>query len=309
MSIQASVISNRIGVHNDSIALLIAGADFVERSGGLYASPFWDKDSNDTIDKSRDEFFITGISLVPIVQLLASMPVVNNWRTVFDVTYIWQLKPLLQSLISIDSLCQSNCYMDASIIVRSLHSRVQQMTLFSLNPYLYDKWLKEPKAEIFLDGHVRRELGNHNISIFPHLYDWFSEVVHGQYLACTDLGYFEKGIFNDLSAIKNLIYTASKFLFGAVCWVGISALKLDQADNDIDLESDATFELANAIREKIMIPNRVEHFMTMHPEDRHLEKDGKNKYVIRYFDFEEYRRQLALFHRKSQPKKLNKKYC
>nr|WP_321486882.1 hypothetical protein [uncultured Draconibacterium sp.] len=44
-------------------------------------------------------------------------------------------------------------------------------------------------------------------------------------------------------------------------------------------------------------------------EDRHVEKMGKNEYVIgRNYNFNSIKEQIAKFHRKGQKKKLSKRY-
>jgi hypothetical protein len=63
------------------------------------------------------------------------------------------------------------------------------------------------------------------------------------------------------------------------------------------------------IREHLLQPARLDHLWTMLAEDRHWEKVSKTETAVaKWFDFDEYQRQLALFHRKGQRKTLGKKY-
>ena len=214
----------------------------------------------------------------------------------------------MQGFHSVDMLCSTNCYLDAASILRTIHSRVQQIIIFSLNPFLYDYWLSNPKDEIFFDGHIRKELSKNKLYLYPHFYEWLSESVHGQEKAQSELGYFEKGIFPDIPSVKKTIYIIGKFLLGVAGWVGLCAVIEDAEDEILSDQKNALISLYNQITNEFMAPGRIDQFLTIMAEDRHVEKVGKNKFATRLFDFDEYKRQLALFHRQTKPKTLSGKY-
>lgn len=84
---------------------------------------------------------------------------------------------------------------------------------------------------------------------------------------------------------------------------------LEDADKEIVKDhKEALLHLDDQIKTEFMAPNRIEQLFTIMAEDRHIERIGKKKFVTRLFDFEEYQRQLSLFHRKSRPKQLSNKY-
>ena len=182
------------------------------------------------------------------------------------------------------------------------------LALFALGPHLFDEWLKDPRDKRFLDGRIRDELANHGISIFPHLYEQFSESVHGQYQALADAGYLEEGLLRRIVALENQVLVASKLLFGAVGTLGLSALELWPREG-IRENLDESKELFGFLLDQILPPHRWGHLFTTIAEERHWRPAGKDKEIVaEWLDHGELRRQLELFGRKSRPKELGRPY-
>jgi len=68
-------------------------------------------------------------------------------------------------------------------------------------------------------------------------------------------------------------------------------------------------ELFQWIKENYLVANRIDQIWTFLAEERHVVKVGKDKYQIgSSFDFDGLPVQIEKFHRKSQRKRLSKKY-
>jgi len=169
-----------LGVPLDSCGLFLDAARWLEASGGPAASSYWTAVDLPLVDRQRDEFFVAGALALIGAHLVAAEPGGSDWRIRYDGAYLFETKPLAQTICSIDLLCSARCYVDAISVVRTLQSRVQLLVLFSLGPHLFDEWLVDSGAKKFRDGEVRKELAAHSLDIFPHLYHWFSDVVHGR---------------------------------------------------------------------------------------------------------------------------------
>jgi hypothetical protein len=178
----------------------------------------------------------------------------------------------------------------------------------ALGTHLFDEWLKSPKEPRFFDSRVRDELANHGITTFPHLYEHASEITHGQYLALTEAGYMETGLFPRIPAIENRILASTKLLFGIIGAVGSNVLALNPREK-IDQDLHEHKALFSFMEEDILKPNRFDHILASIAEDRHWLKISKDKVAIaHWFSVSDFRRQLELFRRSSQPKPLGKLY-
>lgn len=285
---------------------LTAGAMFFEISGGLPGSHYWKNKEFDI----RDEYFVILNAYLSSAEFIHKFEGNNEWKKSFDVSYLFQVKLNMQSALSLELLTRSHCYADAFTVIRSLLSRVNFLILFALNPELYDEWLKNPKDEKFLDGHVREELANQGIYVAPHLYELSSEIIHGQGQALSDIGYFEKGVFPEIFAIYNQIFVISKFIFGMMYYTFICMTVQDFEKKEQPEELKMHLELFDWLQKNYLLPNRSDHMYTILAEDRFWEKIGKNKYNIGgLHNFEGLKSQIEKFHRSSgQEKKLGKKY-
>ena len=239
---------------------------------------------------------------------LYACPSISDRQQEFAVAYLFLLKGLAQTASSVHTLSSAGCYLDAISVIRSLHGRVNLLALFALGPHLFDEWLKTPKESRFLDGHIRDELANHKITIFPHLYEQFSETIHGQYQALAETGYLQEGLFPRIFAIENQVLVASKLLFGVVGCIGLSVLALWPCQAIVaDLKEEET--LFAFLVDKLLPPYRFDHLFTSIAEDRHWRKSGKDRKIVgEAFDHTEFRRQVELFGRKQRPKELGKPY-
>lgn len=299
-----------LGVPPEAVEYPLSGALYLEGVGGPSLASFWNEVSPGLVARQRDEFFLAGTTALAVAMLPRDVPHRNEWRLAFDVAYLFQTKPVVQAIKAVDLLCGARCYSDAFSVIRTLHSRTQQLVLFSLGPHLFDEWLRHPRHEKFLDGHIRDELSNHGIHVFSYLYDQFSEIVHGQFHALSEAGYFEVGLFPEIPAVANMVFVAAKFLFGVIGWTGMCAVLVDQDGvAQRPTQVDALAAIYAAMFRSTLLPARFDHLWTMVAEERHWERAGKDKTIIaKWFLFEEYQRQLQLFHRRVQPKSLGKKY-
>ncbi|KAF0148025.1 MAG: hypothetical protein FD143_2968 [Ignavibacteria bacterium] len=292
-------------IPDHSIANIVAGAAYYENLNGVPSTEYWNNKDFDT----RDEFFVILNSFFGFFSLVKRIPERNEWRLKFDVAFLFQLKSTSQSAFSINLLTSKHCYPDAFAICRTMISRLNQLILFAFNPELFDEWLKNPKDEKFLDGHIRNELTNNGISTVSHLYELTSEIIHSQYEGLVNAGYFEKGLFPEIPALRNQIFVIAKFILGMSYQTVLSMFLKDCDENNIPDELKYYNDLFEWFLKSYLVPNRIDHVFTFLAEDRHVEKVGKDKYKIgSTFNFNEVRNQIGKYHRKGQPKRLSKKY-
>lgn len=292
-------------IPDDSFVDIIAGAQYFEHFGGTELTEYWKTSNFD----NRDEMFVILNTFLSLTSLIKKIPHKAEKRLEFDVAFLFQLKSVAQTFFSIDTLNQRNCYSDCYSLIRTLLSKLNLLILFSINPKLFDKWLKEPKNEIFLDGKVRQELNNSGIYTAPYLYELTSEIIHGQYEALNDIGYLSgQGLFNEIKPIRNQVYVLSKFILGFKIKIMLTMLRIDFGTSyNKDLNN---FEnLYEWFLKSYLNPSRIDQLFTFIAEDRHWEKVGKDTFSGgRPFNYNEFAEQLQKFHKSSQPKKLSKKY-
>ena len=290
----------------------IAAAMYLEHMGTPGTEFWWPADSSpdevtNWLARRHSEFSLVATSTLSLVHLFAR-PSKSDREIEFDVAFLFFAKGLASSAATIQLLTTSRCYADAFAVVRTLHTRVNLLALVALGPHLFDDWLKSPKEPRFRDGRVRGELAHHGIYTFPHMYEQASEVVHAQFTALAETGYMETGLFPRLPAIENRVLASAKFLFGIAGWIGVNVLLSRagrQPDQDIS-DHEALFAFLDS---DILAPDRIDHLPTSIAEDRHWVAIAKNKMAFgQWFSSEEYRRQLELFQRASQPKRLGKNY-
>jgi len=285
---------------------------YLEEMGAPEAALWWPAENPDDkvanwLARQHTEFSLVVTSALSLAPLFGQ-PSTLDWEIDFNIAYLFFAKGCAQAAAAIQLLTHSRCYADAFTTVRGLHTRVNFLTLMALGPHLFDEWLKSPKESRFLDGHVRDELANHEIGTFPHVYEHASEVVHAQFTALAEAGYMETGLFPRVPAIENRVLASAKFLFGIIGWVGVSVLAL-QAGSRIDQELRDHENLFAFLDRDILAPNQFDHLLASIAEDRHWTTIGKDKMAIaHWFSASEFRRQLELFHRSSQPKRLGKQY-
>lgn len=297
------LIKNKVYV-NSIIDLIVTGFHF-EKMGSISIEDYW-VDEKFTM---RDEFFIIFNAYLNLGILIGENKHNTDWKEDFEIAYLFQNKSNIQSALSINILTKNNCYADALSICRTLISRTNLLLLSALNPNLFDVWLKNPKSEIFLDGHIRKELENNGIRTIPHLYEFASEIIHSQAEGLSDIGYFENGLFPQLLPIENQIWVTVKFVFAISYYSMICMTLEDFKGKQIPEKLKYHVELFDSLLKNILVYNRVEHMQTFIAEDRHWEKVGKvKKNIGGFFDFPGFREQIEKFHRKAQPKTLSKKY-
>jgi hypothetical protein len=293
-------------IPNDFIKKLFIGAGIYQELGGIKSEDYWTTEEFDI----RDEYFVVFISYISMFNdLRKEIPYQNEWRLKFDVAFLYQVKSNSQSCKSLDMLLRNHCYADAFVICRTMISRLNLLLLCSLNPALFDEWLKNLKHEKFLDSHIRKELKNNGLSIATHLYEQASEVVHGHNQAMTEMGYFKKGYFPVASTVKDKIYIIAKFVIATSYITMIKMSELDFGKSIFPQALQKHRKMFNWLEPSYLAPNRVDQLFSLLPEDRFWKEVGKNKYKASLsYDYSEIQDQLEKFHRKGQKKKLSKKY-
>ena len=303
---RATSVLKWLQLPDSTLTQLVSGALWFEHVGGSPHEDYWNISDVLTM---RDEFFAVATAYFATAASVSSLSHKGELAQAFHVPLLFHLKANAQAVRSIDQLCTNNCYSDAFSVIRTLHSRVNLLILFSLNPYLFDEWLADPKDPKFLDGKVRKVLRDNDISTMDHMYEFYSEIIHGQAEALTDVGYFTHGVFPELPAIRNQAYVSGKLLLAAAghTLVAINKAGLNGASS-IELANDLQ-SLYAALDGYTLAFGRLEHFQTVLAEDRHWTKSGKDKFEAGgAYSSDQVADQIAKFHRIKQPKRLHTPY-
>ncbi|MGP0592919.1 hypothetical protein ACTRXD_10355 [Nitrospira sp. T9] len=301
-----------LGVPKDLSHIPLTGALYCQEMGGPEISTYWSgpevAEQSNLIQKQRGEMFLVVNSVLSLAHLYARASSPGRHQE-FDFTFLFFLKGFAQTAASVNLLCGAGCYLDALALIRSLASRVNLLALFALAPHLFDEWLIEPKDKCFSDGNVRKELSSHGITIFPHFYKQFSEVIHSQYQAVGEAGYMQKGLFPKVVSIENQILVASKLLFGVIGNIGLSVLALCPRP-EIREELKEEKRLFAFFVHELLPPNRFDHLFTTIAKERHWKKTSKKQEEVigEWFDLSIFRRQLDLFSQNSPAMELGNLY-
>lgn len=108
--------------------------------------------------------------------------------------------------------------------------------------------------------------------------------------------------------MANTVYVIAKSLAGVIGWTGLSAAIADFKGQNQDSSVTAIAGIYSSMLNDALDPKDIYSIWSLLGQERHWEKTGKDKRTARWFDFMEYQRQLQLFHRQAQPKRLSKKY-
>ncbi|MHA1613904.1 MAG: hypothetical protein ACTSYJ_03605 [Candidatus Thorarchaeota archaeon] len=295
-----------IGVPENGISIALFGAMYYESQDGIPMTDYWLDSKSVTM---RDELLLIANSYFSLAGMITQLKCRSEWAQMFRVAYLFRLKANAQSLISIDRLNQMHCYGDALSIVRTMHSRINLLLLFSLNPCLHNEWLSDPKNSKYLDGKVREILTSTGLNTMGHMYEHFSEIIHGQYQALSEIGYMEQGLFSNVTAIETLIYVAEKYLLAIAGYSLLAICRMDFGNANLPEKLENATELYDYIECNLLGHDRLEHLFTLVAEERHWIKTGKGKYSIGdAYDFKQLDAQIELFHRENQPKTLRRPY-
>lgn len=298
----------KLGFSDDQTAYLVSGGMWFEESGGCALSTYWNDPEKFSM---HDEFYLIANLLFSLAGF-SNKNIKNDDLLSYQVVYLYFLKPNAQSILSITNLIENKCYGDAFAVCRSLHARVNLMLLLSLEPKLFDDWLRNPKEDCYLEGHIRTELNKFGICTMDHIYKLASEVIHNQYQSNADIGYFEKGLFSDIPAIENQILVSAKYILAAAAYSMLQYGLLSKADNGAYKDYEIMNSFFNKLLKSYLVQSRFEHLFTLIGEDRHWEKVGKNKVSMGgLFNFSTYSDNLSKFRSKKgkgQIKKLGKEY-
>jgi len=275
-------------IPSKSISSLIAGGLYFEEMNGIPFDSYW----NETKPTLRDEFFFMVHTMFGLMNLIKSTKPNNEWLIEYEVAFLIQSKMFSQNIFSIDKLAQSQCYIDAFVICRTMLSRVNLLTMFSLKPSICDNWLREPSNKQFIDGNVRKELKKNNLPNFDKTYKYLSELIHGQFIASANAGMMEHGLFPNLKSLENKIYIISKILLAMPCYGLLSLLVIDQGklhSNENIQEYELLFE---HYFEDTLAFNKLEHFFLMNEDMDLVHVRGNNYAFTNPYDFKHYREYL-----------------
>jgi len=300
-----------LGVPEDASVILLTAAHWLEASGGPLASSYWRSVHPPLIERQRDEFFVAVALAINGLRLIFQHEPNSEWRLGFDVAYLYQAKPLVQAVQSINCLCSSRCYADSLTVVRALHSRAQLLVLFSLEPLLFDEWLESPEHLKYRDARVRKELSNHGLDLYPHFYHWFSDLVHGRPEGLCETGHFESGLYPSLPVVENTVFVSAKLLLAVIGWTAISSIIVDCEGAGVSIPDDVAriSGLYIQLSTDLFHPARLDHLMTTIPQDRHLsEPDARGYAQVKWFGYEKYQQCLRDFRIKLPKRQLGRDY-
>ena len=292
-------------VPKEFLEILYKGAQYYQNNNGVSLNTYWENKEFD----NRDEFYIVLNAYFDLRFLIEKLPYKNDWCGKFDSAFFITMKSIAQSALALDKLTKYYCYADSFSICRSMISKLNFLLICALNPNLFEIWFDNPKDERFLEGHIRQELRNNGINTVSHLYELCSEIIHGHPIALNEIGFLNKGLFLNNPRINNDLWVIAKFVVALSYHIIISMTLLDNGAGKIPEQLDLHDKLLSWLKEKILVNNRVDHIFLFFPEERHVEKVGKNKFEIAtFYDFNSISTQINKFHRKGQKKTLSKKY-
>lgn len=305
LSLKVAVLKT-CGVPEELSNLLIAGGMYLEGQGGIPLSDYW---LSPTTVNMRDEFFVVANTYLAVARIIPKLKCNHAWAEAFHVAFLLHMKANMQAINSLDSLCSMRCYGDAFSVIRSMHSRVNLLLLSALNPYLFNEWMRNPKDPKFLDGKVREILLNNNINTMDHMYEHYSEIIHGQFQALVDVGYMTGGIFPDLPAIMNQAYVSAKYLLAIAGYSLVVMSSADLGESNLPEKMKQAVILYDKMEDYIFAIGRLEHLQTVFAEQRHWVSVGKDKVIAgTAYSPSQLRDQIEKFHREKQPKTLRKPY-
>lgn len=302
---QKTVYLKKYNVLEIGIPNIISGAQHLEHLADIKLNSYW----NDDNFLQRDEFFVISSIYLYLMREILRGKSINSWKKKLNLGLMLIGNLNIQTIKSIEILSTGGSYSDVFSLLRTFHSRINLITLFSLNPDLLSYWGENPKSEIFLDGHIKRELEANGLTTMSFLYEFYSELVHGQLEANFDIGFLDDKIFQKKVSVENQIYVASKFFVGYLIHITLESIKLDNNDK-LNEDTKIVYETFQELRKWMLLPGRMEHLWFQTAEERHWRKVGKNKFNGGgTFDFGAFTENLRKCHKtKGQKKKLSKKY-
>lgn len=186
------------GIPSSSVPHLIAGGLYFNELKGIPLKSYWNESKPDL----RDELFFLTNTMFGLADLTRKVNAKNEWLIAFEVVYLLFVKIFSQNIVSIDKLSRNCCYIDALVISRTMLSKINLLTLFSLEPTLYDEWLKKPEDIKFKDGSIRQELKINNLPNFQMTYKYLSGLIHGQYEVSAKTGLMKPGLFPKIKSLE-----------------------------------------------------------------------------------------------------------
>lgn len=301
-----------LGIPKDHCEMLVEAAQWFEQSGGTPSARYWHCIDATVQQRQRDEFFVAAACALLGALLVARDASDDGWNVAYGAAYLFETKALAQSVRSVELLCEAKCYSDALAVVRVLHSRVQRLVLFSMGPHLFNEWLLKPSARRFRDAAIRDELATHELSVFPHLYHWYSDVVHGRAEGMAETGLFERGLFSAVSPVEQMVLVSAKLLLGVAGFMIPSVLLVNSQirEKPVDSMAEAVLELYEALLQGLLHPARFEHLWTTIPQDRHWPKpDRAGVMNVDWFDYFGFQDRLREVHSSPLSRRLSEAYA
>lgn len=301
------------GLSEDQCEQIITSLSHLQKLGLKLEKDLFSDESSKNIaseDQLRDEMFLYLFLFVS--STFNFMGMVNKHDNgskalSYAVAQSTYLKAILETVLACDSCAQRNLYPDAFILIRSLISKQNNLSLFALNPFIYDDWIKNPKDLRYRDGLIRAELSKHDVEFTDLFYEEFSELVHGHIGALLNYGYLDGGLFSDIPALRNKIYVQLKFTIAPLCYFAVHVMK--NTVYSVEKKKVDLLESVLKILEPRLAPGRLEHLQNLMVEERNWKKVGKNTMQSGpSIDFKKIGEQIEKFYRKKQPKKLTSPY-
>lgn len=305
MSNYLDILQERFNLTHKEVALIEVAQTFYSKRGGIELGSYWINEKSD----NRDEYIFISLLYIMSNTMLFKEYTGKIWKNCFDVFMLTFFTVNFRTIKIIDYAAENRCYADAFILLRSLHSRVNLSTLFSLNPRLIKMWEKNSKENIFLDGKVRGELENQGLTTMPFMYEYYSEVVHGGIISLQEIGNFEGKIDERIEPIRNMIYVSAKLMIGYLIHIMLETEKIATKCNP-NARLNTCISLFEKIKDHFFDPFRLDHLWTIVSEERFWKKVGKDTFDCGGgFNMEVYSEKIVKFHReKGQKKVLSKSY-
>lgn len=298
------------GLTEDQAQMIITADLYLKGQGASFNKDFWLTPASTSLaneDQLRDEMYFFLSLFVSISHNLLKMSGGDGDESRFlkySVAYASYLKSIVQTVLSCDECAVKDYYSDAFVLIRTLISKQNVFSIISLNPNIYDDWIKNPKELKYRDGTIRKELSKHDLEYTGLFYEEFSELVHGHIIALNDYGYFEKGIFSKTPPLRNKIYVQIKLTLAPICYFAIAIMKNSKYSTHKS-DIDNYIGILDAMKSRLS-PGRLEHLQNAIVEERNWEKMNKKETQAGpSFNFDKIFEQIEKFYRPGQAKKLN----
>jgi hypothetical protein len=237
----------------------------------------------------RDELYLTFSALFLLHSVCKDDPI-EEWRLKFDVAFLYHLKSIIETFITIDNAIKNNHYTVCYPLLRALHSKLCMVILCSFDPEIFDHWLKNQKNTIYFDTNIRKELLKHDLYVYNHFYKLYSSVTHGMHDGLARVGYLQNKFGEKNVSIENQIYIISKFLIGTYAFTEYTVLGLElNYNNKTKRRYENIKELFDFLEKKVLVSNRIDNISMIFPEEGYEEKYNGEYILAAKFSFKKYK--------------------